>query len=125
MSPRIDRVARIAWQVHPRLTPAVDLQRYLSHIAGMSIQTFRRAVEALGEHSAWDLLPQVNVPSLVIGGQLDAFSPVYLSERMAKMLPDAELLMLPNGTHAGLIEQPDTINLAVRRFLRRRVDSLR
>ena len=121
--PRMDGVARAIWQVHPRLAPAGDLRRYLHHMSGMSLKTFARMVVALGEHSAWDLLPEVRVPTLIIGGQLDAFSPVDLSNKMNSLLPDSELLMLPDATHAGLIEQPDTINLAVRRFLRRRIDT--
>ena len=120
--PGTETLARLVRAVHPRLAPASDLRRYREHLSSMDFGTFARMVEALGEHSAWDLLPRVGVPTLIIAGQRDTFSPLPLSEAMADALPRADMILLPDASHAGLVEQPLTINLALRRFLRQRVD---
>lgn len=41
---------------------------------------------------------------------------------MARDLPNAELLVLADGSHAALIEQPETINHRVDRFFQQRVN---
>jgi pimeloyl-ACP methyl ester carboxylesterase len=119
--PGTDTLVRLVRAVHPRLAPASDLRRYREHLSSMDFPTFARMVEALGEHSAWDLLPRVQVPTLIIAGQRDTFSPLPLSEAMAEALPRSDMILLPDASHAGLVEQPLTINLALRRFLQRRV----
>ena len=69
-------------------------------------------------HDATDLLPSVRVPTLVVAGERDLFTPLARSEEMAKAIPGAELLVLQGGSHAALVEQPETIGAAVEKFLR-------
>jgi hypothetical protein len=40
---------------------------------------------------------------------------------MAQRLGSAEILEIPGGSHAALIEQPELINLRLEKFLRERV----
>ena len=37
------------------------------------------------------------------------------------MIPDAELTVLAEGSHAAIVEHPETINLRIERFLRERL----
>lgn len=75
-------------------------------------------------HSAEDVLEKVKVPTLVIAGERDIFTPLWLSEEMADRIPGAQLLIIPQGSHAALVEQPQLLCLAVEKFLRERgVDS--
>ena len=67
-------------------------------------------------HDAWDLLPAIRTPSLLIGGGCDRFTPAHLAERMAKTLPVAEYELLPDATHFGLLEEPDAIAARIARF---------
>jgi pimeloyl-ACP methyl ester carboxylesterase len=76
-------------------------------------ETFRH----LGEHDASDLLPRIATPTLVVAGGRDPLTPAHLARRMADLLPDAELALLPDATHFGLIEQPDAITDHAARFL--------
>jgi pimeloyl-ACP methyl ester carboxylesterase len=82
----------------------LDLAHYATHF------------EALFRHDAWDLLPEIRTPSLLVAGGRDRLTPPHLAERMAKTLPDARFELLPGATHFGLIEEPDEIADAIARF---------
>ena len=80
-------------------------------------ETFAR----LGEHDASDLLPKIATPTLLVAGGRDPFTPARLSHGMAGVMPDARVAFVPEATHFGLLEQPDTIVAHVARFLDERL----
>lgn len=97
-----------------------DLQTYLSHIATLDMRIFIRNVLLLDDHDAWEVLPRIAVPTLVVAAERDAFTPMRLSRKIVASIPQAEFLVLADGTHAALIEQPDTIATRLDRFIRER-----
>ncbi len=46
---------------------------------------------------------------------------MWCSEKMVEDTPDAELLVLADASHAALIEQPETINHRIERFIAERM----
>lgn len=99
-----------------------DLRPYLEHIASVDPTFFFRVLHGAGEHSAEDLLPNIQCPVLVIAGERDTFTPPDLAERMAKSIPQGEFLLLKGGSHAALIEQPDLVRARISQFLHDRVE---
>ncbi|HYO67799.1 MAG TPA: alpha/beta hydrolase, partial [Archangium sp.] len=95
-----------------------DLVPYFTHLANMDPVVFVRTLESAAHHSAWDHLPHVDVPTLIVAGERDKFTPAWLSRRMAAHIPDAEFMMVPQGTHAAPLEHRDLVELRVERFLR-------
>jgi pimeloyl-ACP methyl ester carboxylesterase len=73
----------------------------------------------MARHSAEDVLPSVDVPTLVIAGQRDGMCPSRLVKRIYTNVKGAELFVVPHGTHATLIEQPELVNLRIETFLRK------
>lgn len=69
-----------------------------------------------------DWLEEVDVPTLVVAGSEDTFSPPQLGEQLLTLLRDAELITVVGGTHATLIEYPHEVHDAVSDFLHRRLD---
>ncbi|MCZ9342480.1 alpha/beta hydrolase [Streptomyces sp. TRM76130] len=63
-----------------------------------------------------DLLPRVTAPSLVIAGTDDAVVPPHHQERMAELLPDAQLVHVAAG-HAFPFESPERFIELVTGFL--------
>jgi pimeloyl-ACP methyl ester carboxylesterase len=112
--------ARTASLVDPFYTREEDMVPYMRHLATLDMRVFLRTVLAAGDHNAWDTLPDVRVPVLIIAAERDTFTPVSVSQDMAARIPGAELLVLADGSHAALIEQPETILHRVDRFLRER-----
>ncbi|WP_448956332.1 alpha/beta fold hydrolase [Labrys neptuniae] len=62
-------------------------------------------------------LAATKVPLLLISGEADNYAPPPLYRRVAKQLPNAELITIPESAHAAYWEQPDAYNKAVLSFL--------
>jgi pimeloyl-ACP methyl ester carboxylesterase len=119
---------RLAYEVASRmeirreLIEPADFMPYLEGMARIDARLFVAMLAAAGRHSAEDLLPSVRVPTLVIAGRRDGFTPPERSRAIAEAVPEAELLEIPNASHTAPIEHPHLVNLAVRDFLTRRID---
>ena len=115
------RIALLSGEVDPRTLKPEDLLPYLQHMTHIDLPMFLRMLRAAGEHSVREQLGEVRCPTLVVAGEKDQFTPAYLAEEMASMLPDAELLLIPGATHVAPLEQRDVVHQAIFRFLRERV----
>lgn len=113
--------ARLSGLVHSDLARKHDLQPYLEHLSQLDLRVFFEMVRCAQEHDAGPILGDIHVPTLVVAGESDLFTPRHLSLEMAARIPNAELLEIPRGSHAALIEQPELINLRLEKFLRERV----
>jgi len=65
------------------------------------------------------LLTELRVPALVLCGREDQVTPLALSEEMANLLPDAELVIVESAGHMTTLEQPEAVKAAVAAWLRR------
>jgi len=110
-------VAMNGGDVNGRLVKREDFIPYLEHMAKIDPRVFVDLVRDAGENDATDILPTVRVPTLVIAAESDLFTPAWISRTMAERIPNAELCVIPRGTHTAPLEQPDLVNLRVRRFL--------
>jgi 3-oxoadipate enol-lactonase len=63
------------------------------------------------------LLGQIAVPSLVIVGRFDAFTPVPLSEEMHRGIPASRLEIIEGSGHMTNLERPDEFNAILGSFL--------
>jgi pimeloyl-ACP methyl ester carboxylesterase len=111
------KLARLAGLVHHSHMPQDCLEDYLDHFAVQSPLVFLRMAEKMAAHTAEHYLGELQVPTLVVAGGLDIFTPLYLSEEVAAKLPQSELLVLPEGSHAALVEQPDVIHDRIATFM--------
>jgi pimeloyl-ACP methyl ester carboxylesterase len=128
---RVTRVVlptKLAYEVASRLEirreliePA-DFMPYLEGMARIDARLFVAMLSAAGRHSAEELLPEVMVPTLVVAGGRDGFTPPERSRAIAAAVPDAEILEIPNASHTAPIEHPQLVNATVRNFLARRID---
>lgn len=115
------QVARLTGLVHPDLCRKHDMDPYLEHLSRQNVAVFLEMVRAAQEHDAGPYLGEIEVPALVVAGERDLFTPRHLSVEMAGRMPRAELLEIPKGSHAALIEQPELINLRLEKFIRESV----
>jgi pimeloyl-ACP methyl ester carboxylesterase len=64
-----------------------------------------------------DQLPCVASPTLLLWGDADPISPVGVGQALATLLPVAQLVVLPGGTHDLAVEQADGIAPLIDRHL--------
>lgn len=116
-----DRLIRRLAIVHPTLSPQEWVPPYLDHMARLDPRVFFALARAIRDHDASDLLPEIRVPVLVVAGERDRFCPARVAQEMAEQIPDAEMLLIPDGSHAAIIERPELVERRLLRFLRERV----
>lgn len=115
-------IARHSGLIHTDMARREDIQPYLDNLAEQDLQVFLEVLKAAQAHDAGPYLSEIQVPTLVVSGERDVFTPKALSIAMAQAIPGAEILEIPRGSHAALVEQPELFNLRLEKFLRQRVD---
>jgi pimeloyl-ACP methyl ester carboxylesterase len=105
-------------EINGNLIHRDDFVPYLDHMASMDPAVFASLLGSAAAHSAEDMLPTVEVPTLIVAGARDSFTPSWISEKMWKHIPGAELLVIPLGSHTAPLEIPELVNLRVEKFLR-------
>jgi pimeloyl-ACP methyl ester carboxylesterase len=111
----------LSMELNRELIAKADLAPYFEHLARMDPVVFVRTLDSLASHTAWDHLPHVDVPTLIIAGERDKFTPAWLSRKMAEHIPESELMLVPLGTHTATLEYRELIELRIERFLRDRL----
>lgn len=80
----------------------------------------RRHLAASNRHDAWDVLPAITAPTLVLHGADDRLNPAANAPLLADRVPGARLHLLPGARHAYFEECRATASPLVRDFLAER-----
>jgi pimeloyl-ACP methyl ester carboxylesterase len=88
---------------------------------GASIRAFHpvgfRAMARASAGNVRDVLPRIQVPTLLLYGDADVRAPLPVAEDLHRSIPGARLVLLPGVGHVTNIEAPEAFNGAVRSFL--------
>ena len=104
------------FEVNRNLLPREDLERYLADVAAVDPQVFVRMLASAA---------RVDVPTLVVAGEEDTWTPLARSIAMHEAIPGSDLLVLPGGTHTGPLEHGLLVRRRLERFLAERVVAAR
>lgn len=75
-------------------------------------------LRAMAKADLRGILPNINVPTLVLHGEFDTRSPLAVGKELHAKIPRSRLVVLPGLGHLSNIEGADAFNLEVRTFLR-------
>jgi pimeloyl-ACP methyl ester carboxylesterase len=106
----------LAFEVNRKLVAREDLVRYLDDLADVDPTLFVKLLASAAQSDATDHLPSIAAPTLIIAGEQDAFTPMWLSVKMHATIPGSELLVLPGGSHVGPLEHPELCELRIEKF---------
>jgi pimeloyl-ACP methyl ester carboxylesterase len=86
------------------------------------ISGFHRAgapamARAMAEADLRDVLPHVDVPTLLLHGDADRRAPLRRAEELAGQIPNARLAVIRGVGHQSNLEAPDSFNAELRKFL--------
>jgi pimeloyl-ACP methyl ester carboxylesterase len=91
-------------------------EEFSSIVADFHPIGFRVMSRSCAEVDTRDLLSHIAIPTLVLCGDEDQRSPIYVARRLHKAIPNAELAIIPSAGHLSNMEQPHLFNEHVRRF---------
>lgn len=74
----------------------------------------------LSRGDSTDFLAKIDIPTLVVHGELDGMIPIAQARAMQARIPGSQFVAIPLAGHLSNIEQPEAFNLALSRFLRAR-----
>jgi pimeloyl-ACP methyl ester carboxylesterase len=77
---------------------------------------FRVMSRSSAEMDTRELLPTIDVPTLLLWGADDRRSPMDVAEQLRTAIPSAELAIIATAGHVSNMEQPEAFNAHVRRF---------
>jgi pimeloyl-ACP methyl ester carboxylesterase len=77
----------------------------------------RTMLRAMADTDLREVLPGIEVPTLLLYGEHDVRSPVAVAEEMYAKIPGSRLVVLQGVGHLACVERPDDFNAAVRSFL--------
>ncbi|MFA6426839.1 MAG: alpha/beta hydrolase [Candidatus Magasanikbacteria bacterium] len=80
--------------------------------SGIKRDIFKKIIE----QDRGELLPQVNIPTLLVHGTLDTYVPVAYARRATKLIPDAKLEIIDRGKHGLHIQQPEHFYTVIKQF---------
>jgi pimeloyl-ACP methyl ester carboxylesterase len=105
--------------VHPaHLTNADLMDEIHQMIARSTVAQFEAQIRSLLHRpDRSNLLAQIHVPTLVLCGQEDAWSPLAQHELLARGIANSTLVAVPHCGHMSTMEQPAAVNAELSQWL--------
>ena len=95
---------RLWWRYRPRWNAEVHVMKR------MMLNNMRR-------WKGWPLLERIRVPTLIITGERDRYFPRWVFDRVAEMVPGAEVVDIGASKHKVQLERHRAVNRAIERFI--------
>ena len=112
-------LAYLSGGAHRDTCPNEVLEQLFGHAGGLDPAVMGAIMASYLEHTAWDVLPKIDVPTLIIAGDKDQLTPVETAERMRDAIPNGELVVFSGHTHLVQVENPHEVHAAIDDFFRR------
>ncbi len=80
-------------------------------------QAYFAQVQGIFSWSAYDRLPQIACPTLILHGESDLLVPPQNADILAQRIAQAKVVLLPNASHIFFTDQPEKAMDAVLTFL--------
>lgn len=95
------------------------IERRMQQVIDTNPDVFLSVFDIYAETEMAPWLHEVKAPSLVLTGEFDGGCPPRLNEEIVRLMPSAELVVLPGLRHAILLEAADQVAPPVLEFLKR------
>lgn len=94
------------------------MQRLMRMVEGQTPESFAAQIQALlNRPDAGPLLPTIRVPTLLLSGSEDAWSPLSQHMHMQRRISGSILVEVAHAGHMAPIERPDAVAKALREHL--------
>jgi pimeloyl-ACP methyl ester carboxylesterase len=112
----------LAWALVPTLltdsAPPEMVDEVMTTVSEFHPAGQRVGALAFAEADLRDVLPLIEVPTLLLYGGKDVRSPLDVARELHAAIPTSRLVVMPGVGHLGNVEAADLFNAEVRSFLR-------
>jgi pimeloyl-ACP methyl ester carboxylesterase len=116
--PRDQVVARYIPGLLTRSAPPELFHEVAAIMSDFHPSGMRTMTRSLAEADLRDVLPRIDVPTLLLYGDKDVRSPLNVAEALHAKIPSSRLVVLPGVGHLCNVEAAEEFNAEVRSFLR-------
>ena len=116
-------MAELAQNFMPALTGAriskAEMDKAIAAMSQIPQSAYRAAIQCLVTFNRRAEIETLASPCLLLAGERDTNAPLKTMQRMAEIIPDAEIAVFADTGHMAPIEVPDEFAAAMRAFLKR------
>lgn len=116
-NPISSRVVGLTGGFNLNLTSFKDIQVYTKGVAAIDFDVFIEIFESMVNYNGTSVLPEVSVPTLIVGGSKDNVTPLSFQKKMHQSIKGSKLQIIPYGSHCSQLDMPDLVNLRIEKFL--------
>jgi pimeloyl-ACP methyl ester carboxylesterase len=98
-------------------TPQELVDGFAASVSRFHPVGFRMMAEAFAHADLRDVLPRIDVPTLLLYGDRDVRAPLDVAEALREAIPSSQLIVMRGVGHVSCVEAADRFNTEVRRFL--------
>jgi pimeloyl-ACP methyl ester carboxylesterase len=103
---------------NPKLSKADDVKGVIKAMSGFSPRIFFQLLGQYIKHDRMQLLPKINVPVLIVGGEKDKMVPWRFQEQLHENIKHSKLFCVKDGSHVPQFDRPDEVNRELGKFLK-------
>jgi len=97
--------------------PAALVDETVAMMSSFHPAGLRAMANAFADADLREVLPRIDIPTLLVYGDSDQRSPLHVAEDLHARIPDSKLVMIPGPGHVVNLEAPKRFNEVVREFL--------
>lgn len=111
-------------ELNPTMLASEEMKLYFEYVTKMDWHLGLRALAAMSEYDGEDILDKVKVPTLLISGTKDTWTPQKIADEMHRRIIGSEFTHIPGGSHATPAENPGMINMRIELWMRKHFPEL-
>ncbi|MFM1916637.1 MAG: Carboxylesterase YbfK [Actinomycetota bacterium] len=83
-------------------------------MARVPLEGMLDSLSTIASHDSREILPGINIPTVILVGELDDETPVAYAEAIDELMPNSKVVVIPGAGHLLNLEAPDAVNAAIR-----------
>ncbi|MHB8894401.1 MAG: alpha/beta fold hydrolase [Candidatus Geothermincolia bacterium] len=105
-------------ELNPTMLAEEEMTLYFEYVTKMDWHLGFKALAAMSSYDGEGILDKIKVPTLLICGTKDSWTPKRIADEMHRRIKGSEYTKIPGGSHATPAENPDMINFRIDLWLR-------
>ncbi len=90
---------------------------YLNKLGQLGPELFLQLIDQMQSHDTLSFVHNINVPTLIVGGNKDKVIPNYLQKLLHSKMTNSELYIIHTGSHVPQIDFPARMNERIEAYL--------